>query len=121
MLAGDDARIDRHGVGQIAPRTKISRLHSWQKGSTPIDPEELAGRPCYAGLDLTVKHDLTALVRLSLRRGGTVLHHPADVLDARGSPPRHLIKGNIPRDPNSENNAHGLGEYSPLLCRINSS
>lgn len=34
----------------------------WRLGATPVDLERLRGRRCYAGLDLSSKHDLTALV-----------------------------------------------------------
>ena len=34
----------------------------WRTGEVPIDRERLRGRQCYAGLDLSGKHDLTALV-----------------------------------------------------------
>jgi len=34
----------------------------WKTGEVPIDRERLQGRQCYAGLDLSGKHDLTALV-----------------------------------------------------------
>jgi phage terminase large subunit-like protein len=34
----------------------------WKTGEVPIDRERLRGRQCYAGLDLSGKHDLTALV-----------------------------------------------------------
>lgn len=34
----------------------------WKTGAVPIDRERLRGRACYAGLDLSGKHDLTALV-----------------------------------------------------------
>jgi len=34
----------------------------WKTGEVPIDRERLRGRQCYAGLDLSGKHDLTALM-----------------------------------------------------------
>jgi len=34
----------------------------WKTGEVPFDRERLRGRKCYAGLDLSGKHDLTALV-----------------------------------------------------------
>lgn len=34
----------------------------WRLGAGAVDLEKLAGRPCFAGLDLSAKHDLTALV-----------------------------------------------------------
>lgn len=34
----------------------------WKLGAVPVKAEELEGRECYGGLDLSGKHDLTALV-----------------------------------------------------------
>lgn len=34
----------------------------WKLGAVPVDIEALRGRSCYGGLDLSGKHDLTALV-----------------------------------------------------------
>jgi len=34
----------------------------WKLGAGPVDLDALHGRPCYGGLDLSAKHDLTALV-----------------------------------------------------------
>ncbi len=39
-------------------------MDAWDKGSEPIDPESLRGRPCYLGLDLSTKTDVTALAAL---------------------------------------------------------
>ena len=36
--------------------------HIYEMGNTPIDPESLEGRDCYAGLDLSSSGDITALV-----------------------------------------------------------
>lgn len=33
----------------------------WKLGAMPVDRERLRGRPCYAALDLSGKHDLTSL------------------------------------------------------------
>lgn len=38
------------------------QMDKWDEGSDYIDPEELRGRVCYAGLDLSTTSDLTALV-----------------------------------------------------------
>ncbi|MBE5775503.1 MAG: terminase [Clostridiales bacterium] len=38
------------------------QMDKWDEGSDYIDPEELRGRACYAGLDLSTTSDLTALV-----------------------------------------------------------
>lgn len=37
-------------------------MDKWDLCNTPVDPEKLRGRPCYAGLDLSSTQDLTALV-----------------------------------------------------------
>ena len=37
-------------------------MTKWDLCSDPVDPEELEGRVCYAGLDLSSTNDLTALV-----------------------------------------------------------
>ena len=37
-------------------------LPVWKLGNVPVDREELQGRTCYGALDLSGKHDLTALV-----------------------------------------------------------
>lgn len=41
---------------------RIVSIDVWKTGAVPIDLEQLGGRPCYAGLDLSGKKDLTALV-----------------------------------------------------------
>jgi phage terminase large subunit-like protein len=48
-------------------------LESWDACSEPaIDPEQLAGRECYAGLDLSTTTDVTALVLLFPEDDGTI-------------------------------------------------
>ena len=37
-------------------------LGTWRRGNSEVDRAALAGRKCFAGLDLSGKHDLTALV-----------------------------------------------------------
>jgi phage terminase large subunit-like protein len=41
---------------------RIVTLPVWKQGSVPVDREALRGRTCYAALDLSGKHDLTACV-----------------------------------------------------------
>jgi len=41
---------------------RIVTREVWALGAVPVDREQLAGRVCYAALDLSGKHDLTALV-----------------------------------------------------------
>ncbi|UIN36290.1 terminase large subunit [Methylobacterium oryzae] len=41
---------------------RIVTVGTWRRGSVPVDRAALAGRKCFAGLDLSGKHDLTALV-----------------------------------------------------------
>lgn len=45
-----------------ATENRIVTLPVWKLGDVRVDLEELEGRRCYGGLDLSVKHDLTALV-----------------------------------------------------------
>lgn len=59
----------------------------WDACADPVDPEELRGRPCYAGLDLGSTKDLSALVLYFPEDGGAVLPFfwlPGDDLDERG-------------------------------------
>jgi phage terminase large subunit-like protein len=41
---------------------RLATAAVWRLGATPVDLERLRGRRCYGGLDLSGKHDLTALV-----------------------------------------------------------
>lgn len=41
---------------------RLATAGVWKLGATPVDLERLRGRKCYGGLDLSGKHDLTALV-----------------------------------------------------------
>ncbi len=41
---------------------RIVTLQTWRLGNAPVDRAALAGRRCYGALDLSGKHDLTALV-----------------------------------------------------------
>jgi phage terminase large subunit-like protein len=41
---------------------RLVTLPVWQQGRVPVDRKALAGRTCYAALDLSGKHDLTGLV-----------------------------------------------------------
>ncbi len=45
----------------------------WEACGAPVDPAALAGRPCYAGLDLSSTRDLSALVLYFPEDGGAVL------------------------------------------------
>lgn len=63
----------------------ISSL-DWEACGDPVEPDELRGRPCYAGLDLSSTRDLTALVLYFPEDGGAVLPFfwvPGDRLDER--------------------------------------
>lgn len=58
----------------------------WQACGAAVDPATLAGRPCWAGLDLSSTTDLTALVLYFPYDGGAVLPFfwvPGDRLDER--------------------------------------
>ena len=37
-------------------------MRAWKSCGEPVDPDQLKGRPCYAGLDLGATKDMTALV-----------------------------------------------------------
>ncbi|GLK68100.1 terminase TerL endonuclease subunit [Hansschlegelia plantiphila] len=41
---------------------RVATLPVWKRGDHPVDRERLKGRLCFAGLDLSGKHDLTAAV-----------------------------------------------------------
>lgn len=43
-------------------RTRWLDEDAWESSAGEVDPEELAGRVCIGGLDLSAKYDLTALV-----------------------------------------------------------
>lgn len=45
-----------------AEEERLVTASDWKRGAVPIDLAELEGRACFGGLDLSVKHDLTALV-----------------------------------------------------------
>jgi phage terminase large subunit-like protein len=49
-------RVDANDTERVVT-TKI-----WQMGNVPVDAESLAGKECDGGIDLSAKHDLTALV-----------------------------------------------------------
>lgn len=44
------------------PENRLVTLPVWQQGLVPVEREKLRGRRAYAALDLSGKHDLTALV-----------------------------------------------------------
>jgi phage terminase large subunit-like protein len=46
-------------------------MGTWDQGATPVDPEALRGKPCYAGLDLSTTTDLSALVLVFPDADGT--------------------------------------------------
>jgi phage terminase large subunit-like protein len=69
----------------------------WEKGNAPVDIAALAGRECFAGLDLSRKHDLTALVLAFPNDDDTLdvlpfLWTPLEQLDARRPAERDLFK-----------------------------
>lgn len=47
---------------QADPENRLCTLPVWQQGKVPVSRQALAGRRCYGALDLSGKHDLTALV-----------------------------------------------------------
>jgi phage terminase large subunit-like protein len=50
--------------------TRFIDMADWDRCSGPVNLEELADLPCYAGLDLSTKSDLTALVLVFLDGNG---------------------------------------------------
>lgn len=56
-------RFDEFGGGWLD-------MDHWEKMSQPYDPDTLLGKPCYAGLDLSKTHDMTALVLLFPQEDG---------------------------------------------------
>lgn len=40
---------------------RLCPLSVWKSGNAPVELERLRGRPCFAALDLSAKHDLTSL------------------------------------------------------------
>lgn len=40
---------------------RLCNAATWARGKSPVNRTALTGRPCYAGLDLSGKHDLTSL------------------------------------------------------------
>jgi phage terminase large subunit-like protein len=72
----------------------------WSLGATPVDRERLRGRRCFGGLDLSSKHDLTALVLVfpddDPEPGFDVLPFfwtPEDALAARRPAEQEIFKG----------------------------
>lgn len=64
-------------------------IDTWDHGAAEIDPAALAGRPCYAGLDLSATDDTTALVLLFPEPDGSItalpwFFLPADNIDVLG-------------------------------------
>ncbi len=46
----------------VSQKSRWLQLHLWDRSAGDVDPLELEGLPCYAGLDLSSSTDLTALV-----------------------------------------------------------
>ena len=46
----------------VAQETKWLSLIDWDKGAEPFNPNDLLGKPCYGGLDLSTTRDITAFV-----------------------------------------------------------
>ena len=42
--------------------TRWIQADVWNRGNVPVNEEDLTGRPCYAGLDLSASQDITAIV-----------------------------------------------------------
>lgn len=66
--------------------TRFISAADWDACADEIDVAALAGRPCFAGLDLSATRDLTALVLYFPENGGAVVPYfwaPGDRLDQR--------------------------------------
>ncbi len=76
-------------------------MEKWDAITAPVDPEELRGQPCYAGLDLASSSDLTAFTLLFPQEDGfKVLPFfwcPADVVEQRKKRERLLYQQWIDR------------------------
>src|SRR5690606_2774103 len=44
------------------PEDRLIQAALWKELALPVDRAKLKGRPCFGGLDLSGKHDLTSLV-----------------------------------------------------------
>lgn len=51
-----------HGARFAATANRWLDLTYWDEGSPPVSLDELRGRPAWVGVDLSAKHDLTAVV-----------------------------------------------------------
>jgi phage terminase large subunit-like protein len=51
-------RLNQH----VKQSVRWMPMHLWDACASPVDPEELEGRACYGGLDLSSTSDLTAFV-----------------------------------------------------------
>ncbi|MCM5558081.1 terminase large subunit [Pleomorphomonas sp. JP5] len=47
---------------RVSAEASLLTVGEWKANGGPVDLDALAGRPCYAGLDLSASRDLTALV-----------------------------------------------------------
>lgn len=57
----------------VDPEQRFIATEDWKACGDPVDPEELRGCKCWAGLDLGSTQDLTALVLYFPEQGGQVL------------------------------------------------
>ena len=57
----------------VDPDSRFVAAADWRACTGALDPEELRGRPCWAGLDLASTRDLTAFVLYFPEDGGAIL------------------------------------------------
>lgn len=69
---------------RVAAETRFLPLAEWRACGDAVDVASLAGRPCWAGLDLAATRDLTALVLVFPRDDGKVDVLPSFFLPADG-------------------------------------
>ena len=81
------------------PDARLVPLSVWKEGNVPVDRNALKGRPCFGGLDLSGKHDLTALVLVFPDDGADPIHRivpffwtPEGALEARRPAERARFK-----------------------------
>jgi phage terminase large subunit-like protein len=77
----------------VGARTAWMNLQHWQRGPARQSLDELAGRPCFIGLDLASKLDIAALVLLFPPHGDDPLYHvhgryylPEDAIEDPSTP-----------------------------------
>jgi len=67
QMPSEQASFRRLRLNQWSQQeTRWIDLKQWDEGGVPFNPNDLLGKPCYAGLDLSTTGDITAFVLLFL-------------------------------------------------------